>query len=206
MTPIAFTLSPDAYNAHLVCEVIDATAPQGETASAKETRFAMIVETFRAFEPANAMEAMIACHCIALQFVLTAAMRDAGNVNLEPVVLARMRASAMSISKTLHLWLSKFERIHARNETRVAEAHAVETETVVPIPALTPTPAPTLKKQPPAAPPREAPIPDVPRVACFGQADPVMPAMREALLSSAAVLSGASANGRLIIPAASRGA
>ncbi len=122
MNPETYRLSPDALNAHLLGDVMEATKPLGETAANAQSRCAAIVETFRAYEAANPIEAMMACHCITLQFVLNAAMRDANNVNMDPAQLTKTRASAMSISKTLHLWLSKFESVHTRNEARAAEA------------------------------------------------------------------------------------
>jgi len=125
MNPENYTLSPEALNAHLLGDVMEATRPPGETAANAHSRCAAIVETFRAYEVANAVEAMIACHCITLQFVLNAAMRDANNVNMDPAQLTKTRASAMSISKTLHLWLSKFESVHTRNEARAAEARDI---------------------------------------------------------------------------------
>jgi hypothetical protein len=87
MKPCDFILSQDAYNAHMLGGVMDATVSPGETETAARDRCAAIVEMFRTFAAANAMESMIACHCITLQFVPTAAMRDAGNVNLDPGML-----------------------------------------------------------------------------------------------------------------------
>jgi hypothetical protein len=151
-----FTLSPDAFNAHMIGGVITATGTPGESESAGQTRAAAIVEMFRAFDPADAMESMIACHCITLQFMLNAAMRDAGNLSLDPVVLARMRASAMSISKTLLQWVSKYERLHARNETRAAEARKQDVQ-AKPEP-VTRQPEPVTPKVPPAIVPPTAPF------------------------------------------------
>lgn len=122
MQPSDLSLSQDAYDAHLLATVMDTTAPPSETPDDARARCAVIVEMFHGFEPNGAMESMIACHCVTLQFVLNAAMRDAGNTNLDPVMLTKIRASAMAISKTLHLWVSKYERIHARNEARATEA------------------------------------------------------------------------------------
>jgi hypothetical protein len=193
----SLTLSPDAFNAHMIGGVITATGTSGESVADGQTRAAAIVEMFRAFDPADAMESMIACHCITLQFMLNAAMRDAGNLTLDPVVLTRMRASAMSISKTLLQWVSKYERLHARNETRAAEARKQEVQTEAtskpepvtrqPVEAVTP-------KVPPAIVPPTVPF-SAPGVFV---ANPVpRPSNKAALLSSAAVPSGIPANGRL---------
>jgi hypothetical protein len=187
-----FTLSPDAFNAHMIGGVITATGRQGESAADGQTRAAAIVEMFRAFDPADAMESMIACHCITLQFMLNAAMRDAGNLTLDPVVLTRMRASAVSISKTLLQWVSKYERIHARNETRAAEAHKQEVQTEAtskpePVAAVTP-------KSPPAIVPPTVPF-SAPGV--FVANPGVRPSNKAALLSSAAVSPGILSNGKL---------
>jgi hypothetical protein len=195
----SFTLSPDAFNAHMIGGVITATRTSGESVADGQTRAAAIVEMFRAFDPADAMESMIACHCITLQFVLNAAMRDAGNLSLDPVVLARMRASAMSISKTLLQWVSKYERLHARNETRAAEARKQEVQTEAtskpePVaPKVQPANVP-LAKVPPAIVPPTVPF-SAPGV--FVANPGVRPSNKAALLSSAAVPQGIPSNGRL---------
>jgi hypothetical protein len=180
MEPDSLTLSQDAFNAHMLGSVMDATSVPGETPTAARTRCAAIVEMFRTFDAANAMESMIACHCISLQFVLNAAMRDAGNIELDPAVLTRVRASAMTISKTLHLWMSKYEAMHTRNETRAAEApkRPVQPETPpVVAPAHHDQPRP-LAAQPPKV---------------------VFPAMKDALLASTAILPNAVPNGRVSV-------
>jgi len=122
MTQPGFSLSQDAYNAYMLRSVMDATAVSGETAEGTMLRSAAIVEMFRSFEPANAIESMVACHCICLRFMLDSAMRDAGNQELNPALLTRMRGMANSISKNLHLWMAKFDSLHTRNETRAEEA------------------------------------------------------------------------------------
>jgi hypothetical protein len=193
----SFTLSPDAFNAHMIGGVITATGTPGESESAGQTRAAAIVEMFRAFDPADAMESMIACHCITLQFMLNAAMRDAGNLSLDPVVLARMRASAMSISKTLLQWVSKYERLHARNETRAAEARKQEVKseaTSKPEPVTRQPVEPVTPKAPPAIVPPTVPF-SAPGV--FVANAGVRPSNKAALLSSAAVPPGIPSNGKL---------
>jgi hypothetical protein len=108
-------------NAYLLDGVVDATTPPNESEAAAQRRREAIGEMFRAFNPGDGMEAMIACHCITLQFLLNAAMRDAANVNMEAKSLARARAGAMSVSRTLHQWVTKFERVKKRSDARVAE-------------------------------------------------------------------------------------
>jgi len=190
MEPDTFTLTQDAFNAHMLGSVMDATGVPGETAAAARARCAAIVEMFRTFSPANAMESMIACHCISLQFVLNAAMRDAGNIELDPAVLTRVRASAMTISKTLHLWMAKYEAMHIRNETRAAEAVKQTARPETPEP---PPPARRDQPRPIAAQPSNVAIPAV------QQPGRTVPGMKEALLASAAMLPGASPNGRLSV-------
>jgi hypothetical protein len=109
-------------NAFLLDGVVTATAPPNETESAARSRADAILEMVRAYDPADGMEAMIACHCVMLQFLLNAAMRDANNIHQEPAVLAKSRAGAISISRTLHQWVTKLEKVKKRNETRAAEA------------------------------------------------------------------------------------
>jgi hypothetical protein len=198
MAPDTITLSPDGCNAHMLATVMDATAAPGETAEAARARRGMIVELFRAFDPANAMEAMIACHCISLQFVLNAAMRDAGNLDLNPAVLIRARGSAMAISKTLHLWVSKYEAIHKRDETRATQAPRQAPRQGVPAvtapAAAEPPPPRPVAPQPPAPTTQDSPAIRYPGAQVPGRA---APGMKEALLASVATLSGAAPNGRL---------
>jgi hypothetical protein len=118
-------------NAFLLDGVVTATAPPNETEAAARSRADAILEMMRAYDPADGMEAMIACHCVMLQFLLNAAMRDANNIHQEPAVLAKSRAGAISISRTLHQWVTKLEKVKKRNEVRAAEApEAAETQAV----------------------------------------------------------------------------
>ena len=192
MDPNAYCLSQDKFNAHQLGVVMNATRPNEETGDEARTRCASIVEIFKTFEAANAMESMIACHCITLQFVVNAAMRDAGDVTLDPALLIRMRASAMALSKTLHLWMKQFDVLHARNELRAAEARPPAERPVAPAGARPVDRLPREQPRPMAA----RPVPPVPP-ATAAQAPPVF-GMKEALLSSAAVLAGTRMNGRLV--------
>jgi hypothetical protein len=108
-------------SAYLLNGVVEATAPPNETAAAARSRGDAIFEMVRAFDPRDALETMLACHCVMLQFLLHAAMRDASNSHLEPAVLAKTRAGAISVSRTLHQWVTKFEKVRKRNEARAAE-------------------------------------------------------------------------------------
>jgi hypothetical protein len=199
MEPDSLTLSQDEFNAHMLGAVIQTTTVPGETAAEVRMRCAAIVELFRAFDPANAMESMMACHCISMQFMLSAAMRDAANINLDPVMLIRARASAMAISKTLHKWVSTFQTTHKRNETRAAEAARPATTAAVE------TPPPALNAAPPKPRPRAIPaaMPDIPAVSpgvrWSGPGAPGRSALgiKESLLASTAVLPDPSPNGRL---------
>jgi hypothetical protein len=128
MEPNALTLSLDEFSAYQLGNLMETTSQPGENAAEERIRCAAIVEMYRTFEPANPLESTIACNCINLQFMLNAAMRDAANVNLQPATLLRMRSSAVTISKTLHLWMSKYESTHTRNEARAAEARRQATE------------------------------------------------------------------------------
>jgi hypothetical protein len=183
-----YSLSPDAYNAYVLKGVMEATVPPGETAAEAETRSAAIVEMFRTFEAADAMESAIACHCITLRFMLNAAMRDAGNVTLEPALVNRNRSIATAISKNLHLWISKYETIHARNESRAAEAS--QREAPPPPRAETAKPEPVSEPRLVAARPSDRALPLVPPVSPFQwlRDKPVPSRIKEALLASAAVI------------------
>ena len=144
-------------NAYLLDGVVDSTTPPGETAANAQSRREAIGEMFRAFDPRDAMEAMIACHCVALQFLLNGAMRDAGNVNQEPAMLTRARAGAMAISKTLHQWVSKLEKIKQRKEVRAAEALKAARANIAAVAA--PEPEPLAARPQPPGPPLDKPRP-----------------------------------------------
>jgi hypothetical protein len=142
-------------NSYLLDAIVDATTPPNETEAAARTRADAIVEMVCAFDPRDAMEAMIACHCVMLQFLLNAAMRAASNINLEPAVQARNRVGATSISRTLHQWVSKFEKVRKGNESRAAKAReAAQTDAHSALAAaLTPVGSPVHSSE--DAPPRQ---------------------------------------------------
>jgi hypothetical protein len=196
------TLSEDAYNAYMLRRVMEATTPPGETEADARNRCAAIVEMFRKLAPNGAVECMMACHRISLEFLLHTVMREAANTALPHKELNRSRAMAMSISRTLHLWTTKFESVQARDgaraaETRKAEAQSQQSEPPAPVrqPAKEPRPtapaAPNLatRLEPPMA---SSPIPNGPMI-------PPAPArissMEETLLASAALLQGMYPNG-----------
>lgn len=139
-------------NAYLLNGVIDATTSPNESEAAARSRSDAILEMVRAFEPRDGMEAMIACHCVMLQFLLNAAMRDAGNIYLEPAVLARNRAGAISISRTLHQWVTKFEKVRKRNEAQAAEAREAAQTTAALVPAAEPAAVKSPAQKSPDAP------------------------------------------------------
>jgi len=109
-------------NAYLLEEVVKSTTPPDETAAQTQSRRAVIGAMFHGYDPAGTMEAMIVCHCIELQFLLKAAIRDAGNLGLDVDRLARARAGAMALSKTWNLWVTKLEKIQHGKAVRAAEA------------------------------------------------------------------------------------
>jgi hypothetical protein len=158
-----YSLSPDAYNAYVLKGVMEATVPPGETAAEAETRSAAIVEMFRTFEAADAMESAIACHCITLRFMLNAAMRDAGNVTLEPALVNRNRSIATAASQR---------------------------EAPPPPRAETAKPEPVSEPRLVAARPSDRALPLVPPVSPFQwlRDKPVPSRIKEALLASAAVI------------------
>ena len=217
MDPNCLMLTQDEFNAHMLRGVMGATGQPGETAQDGQTRCAAIVEIFRTFEAANPMEAMLACHCISLRFMLDAAMRDANAADLELALLIRLRASAMAIGKNLHLWMTNFASLHACNEARAAEARqrASQPETVAtpakPQPAaIQHPPAQTEQSRPIAVHPAKATPPFVapmagPDQSAPGLADLSARSMKQALLSSAAVSQGIASNGRLTATTASPG-
>lgn len=206
MDPNRLMLTQDEFNAHMLRGVMADTGQPGETAPDAQTRCAAIVEIFRTFEAANPMEAWIACHCISLRFMLDAAMRDAGVADLDPALVIRLRASAMAISKNLHLWMSKIASLQARHEARAAEARqpAEQGDTIAPpaapqTPAMRHKPARSEPPRPIAAQPVNAAPPFVasPADRAFDLADRPAPSMKQGLLSSAAMSQAAASNGRL---------
>jgi hypothetical protein len=209
MDPNRLALEQDEFNAHVLRGVMGATGQPGETAEDLQTRCAGIVEIFRTFEAANPMEAMLACHCISLRFMLEAAMRDANATDLQPAMLIRLRASVMAIGKSLHLWMSDFASLHARNEARAAEStrRTGQPDSVAlsakPRPAaVQPPTARSEQPRPVAATPVNLVPPFVAATASGAQktwrvADLPAQSTKQALLSSAAASCAVAANGRL---------
>jgi len=124
-------------NAYLLDDLVESTTPRGESAAKAQSRREAIAEMFKALDPRDGLQAMIACQCITLRFLLNAAMRDTGNVNQEPDA-ARSRTGVVAISKTLHQWVSKLEKIQQRNETRAAEQRKAAAAEVAAVPAKEP--------------------------------------------------------------------
>jgi hypothetical protein len=203
MEPNCMTLGQDEFNAQMLKGVMDATGPAGETAQGAQMRCATIVEMFRAFEAANALESMIACHCISLHFLLEAALRDANAPNVRLELAMRLRASVMAIRKSLHLCMADFAKLHARNEARAAEVapqRASQPDTV----AKPEKPQPAAARQPPARPEQPRPVAAKPPPPAGIDASvqsalrlPDQPAqsMKLALLSSAAASQGGASSG-----------
>jgi hypothetical protein len=97
---------------------------------------------------------MIVSHCIMLQFIQIGAMRAANNTDLAPALLARLRAGAVSVSRTLLHWVTKLERLKRRNEARDKEVREAAAKTQT---AATPAPEPATQRPPnaPVAPPHQ---------------------------------------------------
>jgi hypothetical protein len=108
-------------SAYLLDQAIAATTPPGETEADARTRAEAIAEMLRAYAPGDMLETMMACQCIMMQFVEVAAMRDASNPRQEPATLAKARAGAITASRALHQWVTKFENQRKRNELRAAQ-------------------------------------------------------------------------------------
>ena len=202
------TLSFEAYNAHLVRGVIEATAPPRETAADARLRAGTVIEMFKGFAPATALDSMIACQCIALQFVLMAAMRDLTVLDVDVKTQIRMRSTTVSLSRTLQHWIAQGKGMKAGNEARE--------EGVVRAPAVS-VARQTAQTPAPAAQPRPVPVPPHPAASPFTHAaraepglagpaspDPLRPASlrpdpsrREAMLASTALAHGVTAAGLL---------
>jgi hypothetical protein len=107
---------------YLLEGVVGSTTPPGETTAETQSRRDAIAAMFSGYDPSDMKEAMIACHCIELQFLLKAAIRDASNVQPDPDRSARARAGAMALSKTWNQWVTKLEKIQQRKEARAEQA------------------------------------------------------------------------------------
>jgi hypothetical protein len=145
-------LPADPAQTFFLRRVLNATTPAEETETDATTRCGTILEMFHGFGPVNALQAMIACHCISLEFVLNAAMRDACDLRLEPRLMLRARAGGNSLSRGLGQWMSKYDKLKARDEKRAAEA----AESPEPVPEQ---PLPQQPVQTKPAPPKPAPRP-----------------------------------------------
>jgi hypothetical protein len=150
--------------AYLLDGVIAATTPPGETASEAQSRADAIAAMLRAYDPRDGMEAMMACQCVMMQFLLNATLRDTNNPHLQPAILAKARAGAISASRTLHQWVTKFENARKRNELRAAEAAKTRAAAQPAAdPPATPAPAnavPQPDRSPADPPPAHRPAPN----------------------------------------------
>jgi len=149
-------LPADPAQTFFLRRVLNATTPAEETETDATTRCGTILEMFHGFGPVNALQAMIACHCISLEFVLNAAMRDACDLRLEPRLMLRARAGGNSLSRGLGQWMAKYEKLKARDEKRAAEAAETPAPVLMPDPEQTPPPKAVQTKP---APPKPAPRP-----------------------------------------------
>lgn len=150
-------------SAYLLDQAIAATTPPGETEADARTRAEAIAEMLRAYAPSDMLETMMACQCIMMQFVAAAAMRNASNPRQEPATLAKARAGAITASRVLHQWVTKFENQRKRNELRAAqlakanaakaEAPKAETAAQPALPAPRKAPEPQQVASPAAAAP-----------------------------------------------------
>lgn len=175
-------------SAHLLEGVIESSTPPGETSANARSRREAIVAMFEAFNPTDGMQAMFACQCIVLQFLQIGAMREACNTTLDPELANRARISATSISKTLHQWVSKIEKLKHHNEAKAAEAKqaaqqnaasgvapAVGPPATMPRPQAAPPPGPgpePQRQQPPIHPTAAPPEVTVPRADAVATARP----------------------------------
>ncbi len=206
MDPNSLKLTKNEFDAYMLKGVMGSSGQPGETAEDGRTRCGATVAMFRGFEAANPLETMVACHCIAMSLMFDAAMRDANAADLAPADQVRMRASALAISKNLHVWLADFARMHARNETRAAEV-AQHPGQPASIARATPQPAApqALAPQPTQVPPVASAPPFVARPPGPVQQPPPalrLPdqqaqSMKQALLSSVAMARGDAPNGRM---------
>jgi hypothetical protein len=147
--------------AYLLSRAVWATAPAGETGPEAQARAEAIAAMLRAYAPREGVEAMMACQCIMMQFVLDAAMRDAGNPRQEPAAQEKARAGAISASRTLHQWVTKFENYRKRNERRAVETN----KTPAAIPAADPpVQTPRVQTPPVQRPPVQTSPAQTPRV------------------------------------------
>jgi hypothetical protein len=150
-------------SAYLLAQAIAATTPPGETEADARSRADAIAGMLRAYAPGDMLETMLACQCIMMQFVAAAAMRDASNPRQEAATLAKARAGAITASRVLHQWVTKFENERKRNELRaaqVAKANAAKAD-VAKTPAVAqPTmPASPEAPEPPQVAPAAVPTP-----------------------------------------------
>ena len=148
------TISPEARDAWLLRGVIEATASPAETASDARLRAGTIFEMFKSFETVTAVEAMIACHCITLEFALMAAMRAVSTTAGDEKIQARLRNGVNALSKTLHLWMLRHETTKARRE---AQAAGDEAPAQGQVRAPKAPPPRTVAAKAPSSPPRPVP-------------------------------------------------
>jgi hypothetical protein len=181
-------------NGYLLDGVVDATTPPNETEAAARIRADAIVEMVCAFDPRDAMETMIACHCVMLQFLLNAAMRAACDVQLAPAVMAKNRAAVTSTSRTLHQWVTKFEKVRKRNEASTAETREAAQKQSASAPTEPPAAAESPVSLAPVTPPCEPAIlalsPGSRTIDPIAVSDPALTAAARSLSHTSAARSG----------------
>ncbi len=184
------TISPEARDAWLLRGVIEATASPAETASDARLRAGTIFEMFKSFETVTAVEAMIACHCITLEFALMAAMRALSTTDGDEKTQTRLRNGVNALSKTLHLWMIRHETTKARREAQAAGDEApAQGQGQVRAPKA--PPPRTVAAKAPSSPPRPVPSGSVPS-GLFSL--PAACSLRETMLASTALAHGAMPN------------
>ena len=190
----------------VVAEAIAATTPPHETPHDHGARAAFIADMLHAHDPADAMEASIACQCIILRYALLDAMRALRSAEDEKT-RSRRQSALNGLSRTAHQWHTLYQATQARRlaaqtardtvrdkatEDRTARDKAAQG--TAPAQARPDTkPAPAAVQPPPASPGPRATMPpvatppaDAPRTLPPLPLD--FPIMSPELMQSAAVL------------------
>ena len=141
-------------NAYLLDSVFHATTPREETAPAAQIRRQVIQAIFDAHAPTDAMQALVASNCVALQFLLIAATKDTFDAGPDPVQKAKRLAATLSIGRALSQSQRQLARLRAPAKKPSTKGAAPPQP---PDPTHLPPPAPAQAR--PTASPRPKPNP-----------------------------------------------
>jgi hypothetical protein len=122
--------------------VVDLPGPKDETDAARAARFAAQLAELLSYHPRNALEAMLATHCILFRLVANDARRDANRCAAVPAMAKRHERDAKQFDKIIankRRMLADFQSRPSDTPVAVAMSAALARQQfLVPVPASVP--------------------------------------------------------------------